>query len=233
MKKFLCIAGVVLIAFFAIGASKKNTRIIMVGDSTMAAVADNSACGWGQEFSSFLDSTVTVDNFAQPGLTAKIILANGYWNEIVQKIQKGDIVLIQFGYSDFTSNTDQRYATIEEFEQNLMQMVSDVKKAKGQVILCTPCSRRYFNQEGIAVRRHGGYPNAVRGIAKKEGVTLIDLEEDSYKWLSNIGKEASAEYYEEGENARFTVLGAKEMAHMAAQSLFAQNHKTLAKHIVF
>lgn len=55
----------------------------------------------------------------------------------------------------------------------------------------TPTRRRRFDKEGKTVNTHGEYPDAVRWIANKEKVLLIDLNEMTGILYEALGEKES------------------------------------------
>src|SRR5260221_11487465 len=81
---------------------KKKIKIFMAGDSTMAnkEIKAYPETGWGMPFRYFFDSTVEVDNRAKNGRSTKSFFAEGLWQPVVDNLQEGDYVFIQFGHND-------------------------------------------------------------------------------------------------------------------------------------
>src|ERR1700704_3105332 len=81
---------------------KKKITIWLIGDSTMSIkeVKAYPETGWGMPFAIFFDSTVTVDNRAKNGRSTKSFMAENLWQPVVDNLQEGDYVFIQFGHND-------------------------------------------------------------------------------------------------------------------------------------
>src|SRR5690242_9880001 len=110
---------------------KKDIKVYLIGDSTMANKEINAypETGWGMPFCAFFDSTVTIDNRAKNGRSTKSFMAEGLWQPVVDQLQEGDYVLIQFGHNDEVP-TKKTYATPEEFTANLIKYVTDSRNKK-------------------------------------------------------------------------------------------------------
>ena len=247
MRKYLIASVVCAILFSLTGASKRPITLFMVGDSTMADKTELEASperGWGQLFPSFLDTTkVCVQNHAKNGRSTRSFLAEGRWDEVKNRIRRGDVVIIQFGHNDTKQEDPARYTSIEDYEQNLMRMVREAQKAKASVILCTPISRRYF-REGVFYPRHGAYPEAVRRVAKRMEVPLLDLEAATAQWLKDLGDEESKAYFMnvapgectkfpqgKTDNTHLRENGALVIGQMAAKRIVEHEIKPLCKYI--
>lgn len=199
--------------------------------------------GWGQLFPTYLTGNIVIENHAKNGRSTKSFLEEHRWEEVLKRIKRGDIVLIEFGHNDTKISDPRRYASIELYEENLMKMVTEAKKKGAKVVLATPISRRYF-KEGVFYPRHGGYPEALRRVAKRMDVPCLDLETTTAEWLRSLGDEASKSYYMNvapGECTKFpegkiddTHLkesGALVVGRMAVEQIQALNVKCLKNYV--
>lgn len=181
--------------------------------------------GWGMPFAHFFDSTVIVDNRARNGRSTKSFLAEGLWQPVVSSLQEGDFVFIQFGHNDEGKEKVGRYTTPEEFKTNLNRYVNESRNKKAIPILLTPVARRTFDANSKIKESHPLYSEAVREIAEKMKVPLIDLDKRSQELLQEFGPELSKHLflqlqpsehpnYPEGknDNTHFSELGARKIA---------------------
>ena len=106
----------------------------------------------------------------------------------------GDLLLMQFGHNDEKSEDPTRYAAPDQFAANLLAY-AHAAQAKGALpVLITPLVRRRF-EGGTLVPTHGAYPDAVRLLAAREDLPLIDLSAASAKLVQEMGEPASRELY--------------------------------------
>lgn len=199
--------------------------------------------GWGQLFPTYLTGNIVIENHAKNGRSTKSFLEEGRWNEVLKRIKRGDIVLIEFGHNDTKMSDPRRFASIELYEDNLMKMVKEAQKKGAKVVLATPISRRYF-KEGVFYPRHGGYPEAMRRVAKRMNVPCLDLEATTAEWLRGLGDEESKPYFmnvaagectkfPEGktDNTHLRENGALVVGRMAVEQIQALNVKCLKKYV--
>ena len=134
---------------------KRRIKIFLAGDSTMALKEKKAypETGWGMPFVHFWDSTVTVVNKAKNGRSTKTFISEGLWQSIIDKLQDGDYVFIQFGHNDEAKEKVERYASPEEYKTNLTKFINEVRSKKASPVLLTPVSRRRF-KEGKQVETH-------------------------------------------------------------------------------
>lgn len=240
----MAIAAVVVMT----AASKKPVTLFMVGDSTMADKEELEASperGWGQLFPTYLQGNIILQNHARNGRSTKSFLDQGRWQEVMNRAHKKDIVIIQFGHNDAKQSDTTRYASIEQYEDNLMLMIGQAQKKGMRVILCTPIARRYFNAEGQFYPAHGGYPEAARRVARRMQVPMLDMEAATNEWLRGLGPEDSKAYFmnvapgectkfPEGkkDNTHLRENGALAVGHMAAEMIKDMNLKWFKNYIV-
>ena len=225
MKKMLLI----LVAASALAFSlpeKKKIKIFLVGDSTIA-IKDPKAfpeTGWGMPFVYFWDSTVTVDNRAMNGRSTRTFMEEKRWEPVVNELQEGDYVFIQFGHNDEVP-TKKSYTPEKDFKANLIKYVTDTRNKKGNPVLITPVARRKFDSTGNIMETHAVYAQIVRDVAKENNVPLIDLSEKSKALFQLLGPETSKyllNYLSAGEHpnypegkqddTHFSELGARKIA---------------------
>src|SRR5215213_5113631 len=130
IKSFTAIIG--LLVSFALN-EKKKIKIFLAGDSTMSVkeVKAYPETGWGMPFAYFFDSTVTVENRAKNGRSTKTFITEKLWQGIMDNLQEGDYVFIQFGHNDEVKEKTDRYTTPDEYKANLTRFVNETRSKKG------------------------------------------------------------------------------------------------------
>ena len=229
--------SIILLSIFAVTASAQKTpvTIFMAGDSTMAIKQPDKRpeTGWGEMLGKyFKDGTVTIDNRAMNGRSTKTFISEGRWQSIVDALQKGDYVFIQFGHNDESKEKGERYTPPADYRNNLIRFITDVKAKGGNPVLLTPVMRRKFDSTGNFVDTHGEYPDIVRTVAKEQKVPLIDMHRDSEFVIKSYGVEGSRKLFlqlKSGENpnypngiednTHFNPLGADEIAKLAVKGI--------------
>ena len=229
--------SIILLSIFAVTASAQKTpvTIFMAGDSTMAIKQPDKRpeTGWGEMLGKyFKDGTVKIDNRAMNGRSTKTFISEGRWQSIVDALQKGDYVFIQFGHNDESKEKGERYTPPADYRNNLIRFITDVKAKGGNPVLLTPVMRRKFDSSGNFVDTHGEYPDIVRTVAKEQKVPLIDMHRDSEVVIKSYGVEGSRKLFlqlKSGENpnypngiednTHFNPLGADEIAKLAVKGI--------------
>jgi lysophospholipase L1-like esterase len=213
---------------------KKKIKIFIAGDSTAAnkEVKAYPETGWGMPFAYFFDSSVTVDNRAKNGRSTRTFISEGLWKKLIDDVQPGDYVLIQFGHNDEVPSKIGSYTPPDDYKTNLARFIKETRNKNGNPVLLTPVSRRQFDSSGQVRETHLQYAALVREVAKQYDVPLIDMDEKSRTLLQKFGPENSkllflqlepGEHpnYPEGrnDNTHFNELGARKMAQLVLSGI--------------
>jgi len=177
-------------------------HVFIVGDSTASEYGAERAPrqGWGMQLQSFLDPAAwQVRNHAQSGRSSRSFIEEGWLAPVERSLSRGDVLLIQFGHNDEKAEDPSRYnEPAQAFPQWLMRYVTLARARGATPILITPLARRKF-ERGSKIDQlldtHGEYASAVRALAQREGVGLIDLNAASMAWLRALGDEASKPFF--------------------------------------
>ena len=255
------ISFLLIISFLLLAAKPKPIQIFMAGDSTMSdkpltkTVTDSTTGatyeeaflerGWGMLLPEYLDENVIVRNYAKNGRSTRTFIEQGWWDSIVTQLNAGDFVVIQFAHNDGAINKTDRYTSPEEYRNNLLRMISDVRSKGGKPILATSIVRRKFDKSETLVDTHGVYPTITREIANSEKLPLVDMQQLTAAWLQNEGKKKKKKYFHKipsdgssklypkglDDNTHLNEDGARIVAGMFAKEIKRQKIKILANRI--
>lgn len=199
----LCAAPVCAEEVVATGSATR--RAFIAGDSTASAYGPERAPrqGWGMALQSFLDPEAwDVRNHAQSGRSARSFIEQGWLEGIDGELRRGDVLLIQFGHNDAKIEDPTRYNEPREaFPSWLMRYVSLARERGATPILITPMARRKFDR-GRLLDTHGAYAQAVRDLAQRENVAMVDLNASSSDWLRALGDAPSKLFFMHVPEAR-------------------------------
>ena len=202
MRILLFVLAALLAMPCATVAAQSPKRVVIVGDSTASEYGPERAPrqGWGMQLQSFLDPAAwQVRNHAQSGRSSRSFIDEGWLKPVEKELARGDVLLIQFGHNDEKAEDPTRYnEPAQAYPQWLMRYVALARSKGATPILVTPLARRKF-ERGSKIDQlldtHGAYSIAVRELAKREQVGLIDLDALSTAWLRALGDEASKPFY--------------------------------------
>ena len=195
-------AACCLVALLLPAHAAAPRRVFLVGDSTVSEYGPERAPrqGWGMQLQSYLDpSAWQVRNHAQSGRSSRSFIEEGWLEPIARELRKGDVLLIQFGHNDEKLEDPTRHNEPRQaFPQWLSRYVALARDKGATPILVTPLARRKFEPGSKASQlldTHGVYAEAVRELAAREHVGLVDLADLSMAWLRALGDEASRPYF--------------------------------------
>jgi lysophospholipase L1-like esterase len=205
----------------------------LAGDSTMAQKQPDKRpeTGWGEALQPCFDSSeVRIANRAMNGRSTRSFVAEGRWKAIIDSLQPGDYVFIQFGHNDEKIGTN-NYSSPDDYRRNLVQFVDEVRAKRAQPVLFTPVVRRKFEGTQL-VPTHGAYSDAARAAAQERSVSLVDMERASAALVQQIGPDSSRALwlhldpganpnYPNGvhDDTHFNPVGARTMAGLAVDAV--------------
>ena len=248
MKKLIPLLCICLLAFLITSGKEKQVKLFLIGDSTMAdktPIEDNPERGWGMVLPSCFNEHVVIENHARNGRSSGSFIHEGRWDFVLNRIGKGDYVVIQFGHNDEVK-TKKSYTTPEVFKANFERMVKDVRAKGANPILCTSVARRKFDSiTGKLVDTHPVYPAIIRQVATEMQVPLIDMQRKSEKVLQAYGSVKSTKLFmhvEPGvwkaipngriDDTHFVEAGAMEMANCFVEGLKELKIEPLVKNLL-
>ncbi|NJL29323.1 MAG: hypothetical protein HC897_16275 [Thermoanaerobaculia bacterium] len=113
--------------------------LFLAGDSTMAdkPKLDHPERGWGQLFRELVLPPLRLDNRAVNGRSTKSFRDQGHWSALLESLEAGDWVVIQFGHNDGKVSDPARFTEPDgEYRANLQRFVRET--ARGAGFLCSP-----------------------------------------------------------------------------------------------
>ncbi|WP_228710865.1 rhamnogalacturonan acetylesterase [Saccharobesus litoralis] len=167
--------------------------IHLAGDSTMSIKdpKDYPETGWGVPFATFFADDVKVINYAKNGRSTRTFIEEGRWQTLMNNLQAGDYVFIQFGHNDESVKKKDRYTTPEQYKANLQRFIADVRQKQASPVLLSSITRRYF-KKGVIQPTHPYVP-IVRDIAQADpSLAFIDMEQVTRDYFNALGDELSA-----------------------------------------
>ena len=219
------------------------TTVFLCGNSTVVDQENEPWASWGQMITRWFDDKVVMANYAESGLSCTSFLAQGRLDKILTQLKKGDYVIVEFGHNDEKEKKPGDGAWYS-YSRNLKIFADRVKAAGGNIIFCTPTARRAFNADHKTMRNtHGDYPDAMRAVARRENVPVIELTPMTTTLYEALGEENSKKalvHYPANtvpgqdkplaDNTHFNPFGAWEVAKCVVTGL-QQMKSPLAQHL--
>ncbi|MFO0940691.1 MAG: endonuclease/exonuclease/phosphatase family protein [Pirellulales bacterium] len=202
-------------------SSSNKKRLILIGDSTVKngqGKGDGGLWGWGQVIAEHFDnSKIEIENRALGGRSSRSYLTEGLWDKSLERVRRGDYVMIQFGHNDggqmfdgdrprasIKGNGEEtkegvvassgKPETVHSFGWYLRKYVSDIKAKGATPIICSLVPRNRWQDEKV-IRSNKDYGLWASEAASQSGAPFIDLNELVALKYEQIGQAKVAEQY--------------------------------------
>ncbi|TJZ61797.1 T9SS type B sorting domain-containing protein [Sphingobacterium olei] len=216
MKRHYLILGVIMMtAAISVGFSLlQKTRLVLIGDSTVRngsnPTPESYEWGWGTSLeTSYQNENLEVLNHAMGGTSSRTFYRD-LFPAVLEELQAGDVLVIQFGHNDGgavtgegkaslsgigdniqnVTNSQGQVETVHSYGWYLRQMVQQAKAKGATPVIASLVPRNRWDEDGIFVSRsletHGLW---ARQVADAEGVAFLDLNNlvaDLYDQLGRV-----------------------------------------------
>ena len=246
----LLIASLVLMASIIKAEDSTNSApvtlhpaLFLVGDSIMKTGTGNGESGpwgWGSEIIALFDPVkVHVYNEGRGGRSSRGYIEEGLWAQILDRMQPGDFVIVEFGHNDSANSQNYPDRTtitgsgdetiqcgvgnarkvIHMYGWYLRQYVADAKAKGATPIICSPVPRNAWS-DGKIKRGFDGYAQWAADASKATGAFFIDLNTIVANRYDALGQEKTASYFADHQhttkagaqlNAQSVVEGVKRL----------------------
>lgn len=224
---------------------KGKPVVFITGDSTVKNEDRNEdgMWGWGSQAATVFDTRkITIQNSAMAGRSCRTFLREGRWDKVINDVQEGDFVLIQFGHNDagnelahgkarndITGTADSshvfrvrndkevRNEVVYTFGWYLRKMIDDVREKGATPILVSLTPRNEW-PGGKIERRNDSFGRWYREVVAQTGVAFVDLHNISADALDKIGQERAKAYYKK-DHTHTSKMGAQLNAKSIAKGL--------------
>lgn len=170
--------------------------LFLVGDSTVKSGGTRGAIGWGERIAPWFDTRrINIVNAAIGGRSSRTFYTEGRWDQVLARLKRGDVVLIQFGHNDGgrigdpamknrasapgigpetveDTRADGSKEQVHSFGWYMARYVADAKAKGATVILASPVPHRDKWQEG---RDFASFAEWDRQVAAGSGALFMDL----------------------------------------------------------
>ncbi len=237
---------------------KRKPVLFITGDSTVKNEdrdSTNGMWGWGSQAATvFNTKKLTVINVAQAGRSCRTYLREGRWDKVVNDLQPGDFVTIQFGHNDIGSELsggkarneisgtadsshvyrvqtkdEVRNEVVYTFGWYLRKMIDDVREKGATPILISLTPRNEW-PDGVHIeRRNDSYGKWYREVVALTGVEFVDLHNITADVMDAMGREEAKSCYIK-DHTHTSLRGAQINAKSVAKGL-KDNRSPLAKYL--
>jgi len=198
---FLVIMFFILSSFTLIQLQNRKPVLWVIGDSTVrngTVQIGNPLQGWGSFLGESFDTTrISVLNKAMGGTSSRSFMTGGLWGKVLNQIQPGDFVILQFGHNDGGSLDDPARArgsikgtgdstkiiqnpitkktdTVHTYGWYLRKYVTDAKAKGATTIICSLIPRNNWTN-GKVNRNNNDYAKWAKESAETMRVGFVDL----------------------------------------------------------
>lgn len=207
--------------------------VFLCGNSTVVDQETEPYASWGQMIPRWFTDKVAISNHAESGLTARSFITGHRLDKVLAMLKKGDYVICEFGHNDQKEHLPGDGAWYH-FQYQLKIFIDQVRKAGGNIVFITPTQRRSFDEASHTKiqETHGDYPDAMRDVAKREEVPVIELHDMTRAFFETLGYEDSKKslvHYPANtfpgqektleDNTHFNPYGAYEVAKMVVMGM--------------
>lgn len=204
--------------------------LFLAGNSTVVDQDEEPWASWGQMIPRFFNEGVCFANYAESGESANTFIAIGRLKKALTQMKKGDYLFIEFGHND-QKQKGPGCGAYYSFATSLKTFIDEARLRGAIPVLVTPTRRRFF-KDGKLIDTHADYPEAMRWLARRENVLLIDLQESTRTLFEAMGEEGSKKafvHYPAGtypnqlkafaDNTHFNPYGAYEIAKCVVEGM--------------
>ncbi|MGE6355436.1 rhamnogalacturonan acetylesterase [Flavobacterium sp. NPDC079362] len=214
------------VAVQSIKITLKNnlTVVYLAGDSTVTDQDVEPWASWGQFITNYFDDSVVVANFAYSSAALSSFKAGNRLKKILSQIKKGDYLFVEFGHNDEKTKGPGN-GPWESYSALLTEFAQSARDKGAIAVLVTPTQRRGFNENGTLKETHGEFPDAMRTLAQKNNIALIDITKMTTELYEAWGDETSRKAFVQypahtfpgqekalDDNTHFNSFGANEIA---------------------
>jgi pectin methylesterase-like acyl-CoA thioesterase/lysophospholipase L1-like esterase len=176
--------------------------------------------GYGDAFCGLFLWHVDCANLARGGRSTKTYRTDGTWDRVRALLRERDkrptYVLVQFGHNDMPFRPERATDLATEYPANLERYVDEIRAESGRPVLLTPLVRRQFDAEGKVKNDLAPWADAMRRVAARKKVPLLDLNADSAAAVQRMGqREADAFSRPPGYGFDTTHVGPRGAAYFA------------------
>lgn len=207
-------------------------KILLAGDSTVTTQIKQANynpavcyCGWGEMLPKFFAPDCKVLNFAQSGLTVESFRTEGHYDKLNNAFKKKDFVLIQFGHND------QKLAHLRAeggYSSGLQQYIDEINEKCGTPVLVTSVARNTWHGEsGEYNDLLVDYSAAMKAVADKNNVPLLDLNAKTTQWIKNLGLQKAKRYFYPGDYTHPNEYGGFQWAFLLCNLIADSAHHSL------
>ena len=241
MNRLICYLFLIPLLFSCQQKKKTTTvqrekpAVFIIGDSTVKHGHGDGAgghWGWGDPIQQYFDSSkIIVENHALGGTSSRTYRTKGLWTKVVNQLQPGDFVLMQFGHNDNGPLNDDfrargtikgtgdesqeinnrltgKHETVHSYGWYIRQYIRETKAKGATPIVIAPIPRNLW-KNGKMLPNNTDYTSWARQVAQQEKVPFINLNQKMATVLAPPGQDSvTGTYFLASDHTHTTAKGA-------------------------
>lgn len=187
-------------------------KLAIVGDSTASTNG-----GWASGLQYYVGSNISLLHLAYPWQSSTRFIKSERFSTL--RSEKPDYLFLQFGLMDSRvcgGDVEECYTSLEQFEKNILYIISVCRGMECVPILVTPPSLNYFS-DGKVGRWHGDRRNILLKIGADQDLLVIDLNTKSMDLFNKLGENKSLRLNWPNDSIHFSEFGARILAGLVAE----------------
>jgi len=224
---------------------ERKPTLYIIGDSTVRN-SNKEQWGWGTLIADLFDtSRINLANNAMAGRSTRTFIKEGRWDRVLNVLQKGDYVMMQFGHNEGSRPDTTRAGyrgvlrgtaddsveltwpdgtreVVHSYGWYIRKFIMDVKAKGATPIVLSMIPRNEF-RDGKVMRAANDYGKWARESAEKEGAFFIDLNAITADKYDEWGPEKVKQFFP-GDHTHTNKEGAAVNAASVAEGI-RQNPK--------
>ncbi|KAF0096048.1 MAG: GDSL family lipase [Puniceicoccaceae bacterium 5H] len=191
--------------------------LFLIGDSTVRngrGDGSNGQWGWGDYVDYwFNENKINVVNRAVGGLSSRTYYTGPFWDKVLDMLQPGDYVMMQFGHNDNIALNDAerargtihgvgdeteeidnmvtgKHEVVHTYGWYLRQFIEQAREKGATPIMCSLVPRKIWNDEGKIERSEDSYADWAEQVARDEDVPFVNLNDLIADRYDALGKKA-------------------------------------------
>ena len=257
IKIYSLTAIVLLTSFTLINMTRNKPTVYLIGDSTVKNGSGKGAdglWGWGNFLADHFDTNkVVIRNFALGGRSSRTFITGGNWEKVLNQLQKGDYVIMQFGHNDGSPLDDSARARgtirgvgneskeiynpilkkkeiVYTYGWYMRQYISETRGKGAISIICSPVPRNSF-KDGRVVVAEESYALWAKQVADSTKTFYIPLGQMIAQKYNEWGQAKVATLFPK-DNTHTNLGGAKINAECVAKGIQQLKKCTLRKYLL-
>lgn len=228
--------------------AQQQPTVFLIGDSTVKTgrgEGGGGMWGWGAFLHEHFDpDRINVENHALGGRSSRTFHTEGLWADVLEQVEPGDYVIMQFGHNDSIEPDNERRPrgtlrgtgketfdiihpatgepeTVYTYGEYMRRYVEDAREHGATPVVASLIPRNMWTQEGTVIRDSLGYALWAEQVAQETDAAFIPLNELVAQRYDAEGPGPVRDKYFVQDHTHTSEAGARLNAEVVAEGLRA------------